>query len=242
MYDLSTFSLKDMAQCSADLRKLGANAKCMEEVAGRVVKFLYENLTDADTHEQQCALVRLFKTHPLGGLDGSLQTAARSMMNDGEPTRNTKCLTLLATAGSEDNWNDRTRSAGHKAIPLPSPAAVDRIPMISQLINQFGLDVSTVVSPDPELIVDLEQTTFNVFHVPDAVGSPHVPAQEDFVVAHGIKSVLGFGGMFPSGNLFAVIMFARVPIPRHTADQFESLALSVKLALLPHKDQVFSNH
>jgi len=52
-------------------------------------------------------------------------------------------------------------------------------------------------------------------------------------VPFGIRSVIGFGGMLPSGNLFAVILFTKVPIPRETADLFRPLALSVKLAILP---------
>ena len=55
----------------------------------------------------------------------------------------------------------------------------------------------------------------------------------EFVVPFGIKSVLGFGGVLPPGDLFAVIMFSRVPVPRETADLFRNLALSVKLAILP---------
>jgi hypothetical protein len=45
--------------------------------------------------------------------------------------------------------------------------------------------------------------------------------------------VLGFGGILPSGNLFVIIMFSKVPIPRQTADMFKSLTLSVKVTILP---------
>jgi hypothetical protein len=44
---------------------------------------------------------------------------------------------------------------------------------------------------------------------------------------------LGFGGMLPSGNLFVVILFSKVYIPRETADMFRPLSLSVRLAVLP---------
>lgn len=106
-------------------------------------------------------------------------------------------------------------------------------PMISQLIQQFGLEISTVLSPDPALLVDLEQHTYNVFHVPTASGSVHVPAQQEFVIPHRVQSVLGFGGMLPSGNLTAVVLFSKVKIERETANMFKTLALNVKMALLP---------
>ena len=110
---------------------------------------------------------------------------------------------------------------------------IERSPMISQLVRQFGLEPATVIGADSSLLVDLEQKSYNVFHVPVARESPYVPAQAEFVVPYGIRSVIGFGGMLPSGNLFAVILFTRVPIPQEIADLFRPLALSVKLAILP---------
>lgn len=105
--------------------------------------------------------------------------------------------------------------------------------MVRQLLQQMGLELKTVLKPDPAFVLDMTQTTYNVFHIPDAVGSKYVPAQEDFVVPFGIRSVIGFGGILPSGNLFVIIMFSKVPVPRQTADMFKSLALSVKVAILP---------
>jgi hypothetical protein len=105
--------------------------------------------------------------------------------------------------------------------------------MIAQLIKQLGLDVSTVLQPSPDVVVDLQQKTFNVFYVPEALRSPYIPAQQQFVIPHGVHSVLGFGGVLPQGDLFAVIMFTRVTLPPEVAELFKPLALSVKLAILP---------
>jgi hypothetical protein len=145
-------------------------------------------------------------------------------------------LTLLATAGDKPEWNSRKTSVGHKAIPLPSARVVSQAPMISQLIVQFGLDIADVVKPEATLMLELEQRTFNVFHAEEAAGSPFVPAQQDFVVPFGIRSVLGFGGMLPDGKLIAIIMFSKVRIPREKADMFKTLSLSAKLAMLPFTD------
>jgi len=151
-----------------------------------------------------------------------------------------KCLTLLASVGDLPEWNDRKTSRGHRAIPLPSADVVDSAPMIAQLIHQFGLDVNTLLKPSPELLIHLEQRTYNIFFVPEAAGSPCVPAQ-DFVAQHGIKSVLGFGGMLPMGDLFAVIMFTKVAIPTETVSMFKTLALGVKVAIIPFtKNRVFA--
>jgi hypothetical protein len=53
------------------------------------------------------------------------------------------------------------------------------------------------------------------------------------VIPYGIRSVLGFGGILHTGDLFAVIIFSKVPIVRNTAELFKTLALNVKIALLP---------
>ena len=143
------------------------------------------------------------------------------------------CLTLLGTVGGQPDWNSRAKSNGHRAIPLASAEMVGQIPMISRLINQFGLDVGSVLRPDSMLIGDLSERTYNTFYVPEAVGSPYIPAQNEFVIPYGIKSVLGLGGVLSSGVLFVVIMFSKVAIPQETADNIGSLAPSVKNAVEP---------
>jgi hypothetical protein len=110
--------------------------------------------------------------------------------------------------------------------------------MVGQLIQQLGLEVNTVLRPDPAVVMDMAQTTYNVFLIPEAAGSRYVPAQDDFVIPFGVRSVLGFGGILPSGNLFAIIMFSKVTVSPQTADLFRSLALSIKIAILSFDDGV----
>lgn len=233
MYDLSNFKMTHMTKCSAAMRHMGEGAKNMEEVANRIVHYCYNQLIDRQTGEKACALVRFYKTHPYGELDEELQKFARSLLGDYPESPKIKCLTLLATVGGKPEWNSRKNSVGHKSIPLPSEQAVVRIPMISQLIRQLGLEIRDVVEQKPDLLVKLEQKTYNVFHVSEAVGSSFIPAQKEFVIPFGIKSVLGFGGMLPSGDLFVIIMFSKVRISHETAELFKTIALSVKIALLP---------
>jgi hypothetical protein len=112
--------------------------------------------------------------------------------------------------------------------------------MIRNLIKQMGLDIETVINPDPDLLLDMSIKTFNVFHVPVAENSPYIPAQEDFVKPYGVKSALGFGGVLPSGNVFAVIIFSRTPVSNEVANLFNTLALNVKMLILPFDDSVFA--
>ena len=122
-------------------------------------------------------------------------------------------MTLLGTAGSEPRWNDRRSSEGHQAIPLPTTSFVERAPMVAQLIRAFGLDLSTAIAPTPTIVHDLAGRSYGVFYVEDARTSEHISARE-FVERSGIRSVIGFGGALPTGDLFAVILFARVSVAR----------------------------
>jgi hypothetical protein len=232
MYDLARFTIQQMIQCGDALRAAGAGAKSMEEAGQRLVAHLYEEIGDG-AGQGALALVRLYKTHPYGELGSDLKAFADSILVEEPRTDLTKCLTLIATSGDEPAWNSRATSAGHKAIPLPSAQVVDRLPMVAQLIRQLGIEVHALVTADKSLIVDSDQQTYNVFHVPTALGSPYVPAQDEFVKPHHVKSVVGFGGLLPSGDLFAFILFTKVPVAEETAQMFRTLALSAKLALLP---------
>jgi hypothetical protein len=232
MYDLSRFPLNEMTKCGAALRRCGEGAASMEQAAKRVVAHLYDGLGDGEG-KRACVLVRFYKTHAFGQLPPDLQAAAAG--GAAPPAGSVKCLTLLATAGEHADWNSRFTSAGHKAIPLPSAAVVEQIPMVAQLVRQFGLDLAALLEPKGELLVDDEQRNYNVFHVPEARGSAHIPAQAQFVEPYGIRSVLGFGGLLPSGDLYAAIMFSKTPISRSVAEAFRTVALNVKMAVIGFK-------
>ncbi len=241
MLTLEDFGFSQMVELGASLREVCAGAESMEEAANRVVRHLYDCLISKETGQRACVLIRLFKTHLFGELDEDLRQFARTMLRSAVERPSMKCLVLLASAGDWPEWNSRWTSKGHKAIPLPSEEAIEAFPMISQLVTQMGLSVSTLVKADPALMLDVDENSLGVFHVPQAQGSPYVPAQKDFVLARGVKSALGFGGVVPGGDLFAVVLFSRVHIPRETAELFKTLGLITKLAISPFARRVFED-
>lgn len=105
-----------------------------------------------------------------------------------------RCLTLLGTAGLEPEWNDPAASLAHRALPLLSDEMVRSMPMVHQLFRQLGVEMEELLEPDPAFFSDENQQAFNVFYVPEARDSPHIPAQDDFVRPYGIRSVLGSAG------------------------------------------------
>ena len=241
MYDLQHFGMRDMVDAGRRLRNLHSGHRSMEEAACNVVDFFYNQFRaqgslDGSTN---CVLARCFKTHPFESLTPHLQRQATAAAK--QPLHpNTQCLTLLATRGERPRWNSRFTSAGHQAIPLISVEEVARAPMVAQLLLQLGLEIHQVVRSLPH---STPQQSFGVFHIPSALGSPSVPQQTEFVEPFGVQSVLGFGGLLPAGELFAVILFTRVTISPETANLFRTLALGVKLTLLPFSGkQVFTEH
>ncbi|HUP47015.1 MAG TPA: hypothetical protein VM779_16025 [Thermoanaerobaculia bacterium] len=233
MYNLERLGYREMMRCRADIRSLFEETPAtLGEAAQRVVEYFYRSFTD-DESNPACALVRIFKTHPYHQLDRELKAFADRMLPEGERVDELRCLVLLGTAGDEEAWNSRQASVGHRAIPLASERMVDEAPMISQLIRQLGIEVSTVVRPDAGLLLDADEKAYNVFHVPRALESPYIVEQEEFVKRYGIESVVGFGGMMATGDLFAAVLFSKVPISAAVADLFKVIGLNLRVTLLP---------
>ena len=224
MYDLAEFSIRDMTHCGAALRRTGEAAASMEDVARRMVRFLREHLV-LPSGDPACPLVRFFLTQPFADLDAEARAfAARQLGGSAERPR---CLALLASAGSRPEWNDRRTSRGHKALPLFGSETVRRLPMVAELLRQLGAEAFPAGAA-----VDPAECRYDVFYVPEAAGSPHVVDQE-FVRAEAIRSVLGFGGLLPSGDLFALVLVGRCAVPPRTAALFRPMALNALLAVLP---------
>src|SRR6202034_2239086 len=87
-----------------------------------------------------------YVTQRRGDLDPALQDYAVAAGADTFSDPDVVCLTLLATAGEETEWNDRRLSVSHRAIPLPSVEVLRRSPMIAQLVEQLGVDPRRLVS------------------------------------------------------------------------------------------------
>jgi hypothetical protein len=239
MWKLDDFCLSDMVNVGAELRRLGRACRTMEELGQSTARFLYEKLVDRDGRPA-LALARFFKTHAHEDLPPDLQRAASDMLAPTLPWAGLRCLTLLGTAGDHVHWRSRRASRGHQAIPLRDSAFVNGAPMIAALARQLGVEVDALVKPTPELFLQQHGGTFNVFHVADALGSGFVPAQKEFIAPYGVRSVLGLGGVLPTGEIFATIMFSKCTLPASVAPLFKPLALSLRSAVLDVSTNVFA--
>ena len=229
MGDLADLGLVDAVACAAAVRAACAGSSSMEAAAAATVRCLRQFFTDPATGGSQLVLTRMFSTERFADLPGDLRQVAREAMGS-EPEAELRCLTLLGSDGDLPGWQDRRLSTGHRTIPLPSTEAVRRAPMIAALVTELGLDLETVVTGDLHPPVD-----FGVFLVERAQSSRRVPDQR-FVHEHDVASVIGFGAQLPSGQVFAVVLFSRVPVGRDTADLFRIIAVSTQLAMLEFAD------
>jgi hypothetical protein len=223
----------DITKASAYVRSVAKRSQSLEDLAISTTGYLFDSLTTEPGSLRACALVRFFRTVDFQFLEPRLQKIVTDSSGPKKPTD--KCLTLLGTAGLEENWNRRQDSAGHQVIPLISQAMVEESPMIARLITQLGIEISTLFEASKSQkmqFIDPKDRDYNIFYVPDAQTSPFIPAKDDFVVPHAIRSVIGYGSLLPNGDLYAVIMFFRILLPDGIPKQFIALALSTTIAVL----------
>lgn len=229
--DVTDFTLGAMLRSGIAIRRAVRDCTTLEGAARTVVRYFHEHCVDLKSGSKSCALVRFYMTHPFEGLPAALQQHAADRLAVDAPDPRMRCLTLLGTAGDEEAWNSRHRSRAHRVIPLPSAEIVRAAPMIARLIEDLGLDIDALVRGSDATVRASEARTYDVFHVEEALGSPAIPAQREFVVKYGIRSVVGFGGVLRSGELFAVVLFSRDPIPPSSALRFRTIALDIRSAL-----------
>jgi CheY-like chemotaxis protein len=210
------------------LEKLGQKCGSTEAVAVDALNYLYNRLNEGV--DEPCALVRFFRTMSFDELTPELKKVARQNLKT-EQEKTVNCLTLLASRGMLPEWNDRFESVHHQVIPLVSSQMVAAAPMIAQLIDRLDIEVAQVVSPAPNLFLNPREKAYNVLYVPEALGDTSIVAQQTFVSPHKIRSVIGFGGLLPTGDMFAVMMFMRIFVSAKAAKRFSILASALELAI-----------
>ncbi|MBX3237610.1 MAG: hypothetical protein KF814_15800 [Nitrospiraceae bacterium] len=244
MYDVANFSLADMVRVTGVLRRLGLAAASMEETAVRIVRHLQEQLLDTDEQRPACPLVQCFTTQPFAALPEADREAAKSRIVEGTLSPCTLCWTLLASAGDLPEWNDRLHARQAPVAAITDEEFPVSFPLFAPLLAQFGLGTAAPQQKDLHILLDPQERTFGVFHVPDATASPYLHStQLQLANRYGIRSVVGFGGLLPSLNAFVLALFTRVPLSKPQIEMFRTIALAAKLAFLPFDGgPVFSSH
>jgi signal transduction histidine kinase len=232
MHDLTKFSVADMLEVGAELRRCCTETSSLETVAQRMVSFLYQDLRDHHG-ARACALVRFFVTRPFDSIPTDCRRFAHRVSDD---SGGNICLCVLAGAGLEPEWNFSISSSQRVSSGVPFEGRIGLpMPDVSRLMRRFGLDVASGSVSPADLQDDAPAT---VFHVPETTVREHLP--NDFATSYDIRSILGFGGITGSGDVFAILILTTVPVSGEIAELFEPVALSTRTALTSFQGPVFA--
>jgi serine phosphatase RsbU (regulator of sigma subunit) len=225
--ELPAWGLSDVVTYCTGVRGATAGAATMEEAASQMVRYLRRAFRT--THGRSAfVLGRFFNTAPWEDLPADLRD---TLAPAGREPEGTRAVVLLASDGEKAPWCDRRLSPGLPPALLESVDAAALHPLVAALARELGLDVETFVhGPRPHKLSG--RRDLGVFHIPDATDEARIPHQS-FVREQGIRSVVGFGGLQPSGNIFALALYARVTLDAEAAVMLPIIAASVKVALLP---------
>jgi GAF domain-containing protein len=196
----------------------------LEAAAQEYTQLVYEAL-----HES-VVLLRVFATVPARDLPAAnrafvealTQSAGQQLHDD------TLVLSLLGSMGVEPAWCDRRRSTGHVGIPLVSREFVTKIPMISRLLHQLGIELDWFERNDTAIVGQSFGLQSGVFYVDDAAtavdrqGRSIITAQE-FVANYGVRTVYGVGGGYVGTPVYTtIITFCREHVEQAQAEQFRT--------------------
>lgn len=236
MATFNTISGSELSALQERVRKEVKGLGSLEQAAQKYTDIFYETLREATV------LVRLFATIPYGELPTAIQAfvdklAASQGITDLVNDR-MLVLTLLGTRGAAPAWNSRIQSKGHIGIPLASADFIDRIPMMSRLLKELGLDLSWIDSGDSDIVAKTFGKMAGVFYVPVAKTTVDhkgrlIIAAQDFVAAHKVTTVFGLGGGYLTSSTFITnIVFTSESVEKRRAESFMPLVNEFKTATM----------
>ncbi|GAB4516504.1 MAG: hypothetical protein OHK0046_22010 [Anaerolineae bacterium] len=180
-----------------------------EEAAQAIVRGLYNEVCLPDG-DPLFVMLRVFRFGTREDLHPELLPLAQE--------ESEHWLTLMASIGTEPDWCDRRLSQAHRILPADAPSS----PMLQAAFQQMGLQFGQYKRNDTML--EMHKHThgghMRYFYIPEALGSPFVPAQNDFVIPYHIQSVVGFGSMFVNKTAYFCVGFTRQIITEEEAARF----------------------
>lgn len=195
------------------------NVSSVEEAAQVFAKGMYTTFKSGA--QSELVLSRVFHSFEYQALPQDIQEAIKQAAEK-TPDAGSLFLTLLGTYGDEPAWQDRTKSSGHKALPL-TPESITKIPMMTRLFQQIGFDLGIALGKgSPGMVISGVDRSYSVFYVDEAQGSPYIPAQE-FVTNYGVKTIVGSGVKLPNNDISIYIGFTRISLNEVQALHFSPL-------------------
>jgi serine phosphatase RsbU (regulator of sigma subunit) len=124
----------------------------------------------------------------------------------------TRSLVLL---GGDGAVPEPTHPGFPARIVLSGPGAPQAVhPALAAVLDRLGVEACGGAGWEAERCA--------IAHIPD----PHA-------AVHGVRTVVGFGGSLPDGEVFAVLLFCGVHVPVGAGEALRGLVPAARLALMP---------
>lgn len=228
--------MKEMLDLQEQITADAAKSEFLEQAAQKYMSLLYDRLNDSIIMARLFAAIQ-FKILPESNKCFVTKLAEKENVSD-KISDQTLVLSLLGSRGVNPEWNDRRNSKDHIGIPLISKKFISKAPMISQLLDQFGIGMDWIDSTDKFYITKTLNSLSGIFFIKNAEtevnehGDKIIVAQ-DFVKREGIKSVFGIGGCYLGTSVFfASIIFTNEEVDENIVKRFVLQAIRFKTATM----------
>ncbi|MBM4054944.1 MAG: PAS domain S-box protein [Planctomycetes bacterium] len=241
--NLNQLSVIEILKLSKHIKGKCFLFSCLEEVAQEFTKIFYESFT-TDSGKNPFVLVRFFNTCSYHNLPEDIRAYIQSEEQKKKPLPEDRYLTLMGTYGDREEWRSRKDSKNYQAFFLSDPQFHAKFPMFSAVFRQIGIEILSGSQLDMSILIKERHKQLSAFCVENAVGSNLIPKQSEFVEPFAIQSVFGFGGIYPTGNVYIIAIFSREKINKETASLFLSLNPVVKQITLPYviREKIFNEY
>lgn len=222
-----TLNLSDIMRLGLCLREAAQVSGSLTQRAQLVTQFLYESFISRQSGIPTCPLVRVFRTSLTASLSPDDRRHLVEAYGASETESVSSVVQLIGSYGLQPQWCQSRNSIRYRCMPWGGVYR-NQFPMIHEIISRAGYELDGAVSSST-----MNDSTMceDMLYVPDAVGSPYILAQAEFVEPFEIRSVIGLGGRLADGEVFCVVIFSRSAIPAHVLPYMRMLSLNVQLAL-----------
>lgn len=224
---LESCALAKACWCLARVRQLISESDSLPAFLQAISTLLQQSFVNELTDTPEIVLARCFISRPFASLSIEDQMLVRTQYGGDEILPTSPFLVLEGSAGVVEGWNAPKQSSRYRVVPLNVPEFASRFPMFAEVLRQLQF----VVAGESVGALDIESvgSSTQVFSVNGAVGSPFIPAQDEFVVPFGIRAAVGCGGVFGEGQCFVLLLFTRVAISERAMELLRLIALSIRL-------------
>jgi hypothetical protein len=235
MARIAALSVADVESLRRKVETGLKDCSSVQAAAQKFVEILFDELSES------AVLFRVFSTVALGALPARDQSFARELArerrSDEELDEKTTVVALLGTRGKRAGWNDRYNSERHLAVPLTRASFIKTIPMLARLMSDMGTGLDWVEKQGLHMVVRSVGQMARVLYVEDArkaVTSDGfmIVSDQDFVVQHGVKTVIALGGAYLDRTVVGIVLFTRELIPQDRVEKMLPLVHAFKTATM----------